>query len=117
MGAITASDLQFCTEKAKAAARHLYQVGVSLAARSATMTYTDAAAELQAASLGFTARGIGPVLDALAAYCDRQSVPDLSSLYRTKDPSAVPARWDSVADREDEARRCYRRAKWPPLTP
>jgi len=113
-GPITKVLLDGATQKQLVAGRRLYDLAVPAAragARRETLTYAQAAAET-----GYAAVGIGRALDALAAYCDREGVPDLSSLYRPTTPGP-PGRWASHEQREEAADECYAHKRWPKLKP
>lgn len=110
---ITADLLDSATDKQLTAGRRLYDLAVPVARSGAqerrTIGYAEAAEET-----GYAAVGIGRALDALAAYCDREGVPDLSSLYRPA-TSGSPGRWDSNEAREAAADECYAHRRWPRL--
>ena len=80
------------TERAWAASKFMCGVGVVAAADHKTVTYSGIASGLQAMGLGHTYRSLGTALDALAAYCDQEHVPDLSAIYGPKQ-KGTPARW------------------------
>ena len=112
---ITKALLSTSTEKAKAAARFMYGVGVVAAAgERKTITYSGIASGLQAMGLGYSYRSLGTALDALAAYCDRVHVPDLSAIYEPKQ-TGTPGRWKSPQEKEFEAKRCFNKTGWPGL--
>jgi hypothetical protein len=111
---ITKALLPTSTERAKAAARFMYGAGVVAAAEHMTITYSGIASGLQAMGLGYTYRSLGTALDALAAYCDQEHVPDLSAIYGPKQ-KGTPARWKSQQEKDSEAKRCFNRTKWPRL--
>ncbi len=106
---ITAELLDAATEKQLVAGRKLWNLALPAARAGAkarkTISYTEAAAET-----GYAPVGIGRALDALAAYCARENVPDLSSLYRPT--TSGSGRWASNEDREAAADACYAHRGW-----
>jgi hypothetical protein len=101
-------------EHVKAAAEHLYVLGVLAARKGTTISYPEAAESLYLAGLGFSYhRSIGQVLDALSRLCLKLHTPDLSSLFWRKDGSIV--RWDSLAAKLAEERECQAQVLWPSL--
>ncbi len=108
---VTGDDLEGMTDKQLVAGRRLYDLALPAAKQRRTLSYAEAADET-----GYAPVGIGRALDALAAYCEKQKVPDLSSLYRPKNPGR-PGRWTSDEEREEEADRCYAHRRWPKLKP
>jgi hypothetical protein len=111
---ITKALLPTATEKARAAARFMYGVGVVAATDRKTITYSAIASGLQAMKLGYSYRSLGTALDALAAYCDQLHVPDLSAIYEPKQ-TGTPGRWKSQQVKDSEAKRCFNNTAWPGL--
>jgi hypothetical protein len=102
------------TERAKAAAKLLYVLGVLAARQGTRITYPEAAECLYLAGHGFSYhRSIGQVMEALAALCAKLEAPDLSSLFWRKDGSVV--RWESVEDKVEAERQCRSYLLWPSL--
>ena len=98
----------------RAAAQHLYVLGVVAARLGTRIGYPEAAESLFLAGLGFSYhRSLCVVFDTLSALCEKLGTPDVSSVFWPRYDSAD--HWQSLGEKLAAERECRAHAAWPSL--